>query len=279
VICGLLVGTFINIWNWHYDNFADKWKNEYILSSTANKDVMRGFIKAADKGNKERMMSMFAENVQKDENFSAQVDEFLKEYPGGLYGLKYKDYSEFLDFGDDTFALSTEVVKDGTTYFLDFGGICHDEDNKADVGLKYFYIRSERGEALYGDIKYEDEKEIENTKHISAEINVDGDFLTKRIGGKIYKYKNIDRKLTQSDVVSAVGKAETISELEEILGEPNANRAENEKLVYEIEPENGEPRYIIVSYVDSNGLVNSLINTFVYKKSEDDDYEEYVKVP
>jgi hypothetical protein len=253
VMCGLFSNAKLKIQRLGYKNLTDKWKMEWISDSEARNDVVTDFIKAADEGDKEKIMSMFTDNIQKDEKLSTQTDEFLKEYPKGLYGLEFEkhgggsggSYSEKI-----TFSASAEVVKDGETYYLHFGGCSNSKENKEEVGLEYFYINSEKAEVLEDDITvdYYGNEVNESTDYISAKINVDGDYTTRRISAYPYKYYEKDRKLTKADAVAAVKKSRKVSDLEEILGEPNSNNVRLQRVVYELEPENDEPRYMVVGY-------------------------------
>jgi hypothetical protein len=85
----------------------------------------------------------------------------------------------------------------------------------------------------------------------------------------------MDRKLTESEVVEAVKISSTVSELEENLGEPNSNNVRKRVLVYEIEPENGEPRYMVVDYSIDGKLWKGVLN----KEREKDDYVEPLYAP
>jgi hypothetical protein len=277
-MCGFISSVKLQIQRLGYENFTDKWKMEWVSNSEASNDVLKDIIKAADKGDKAKIMSMFTDSIQKDENLSIQTDEFLKEYPKELHGLKFEYQGGRSTGGYDekaTFSVRWEVVKDGTRYYLHFGGCNHSEENKEEVGLEYFYIHSEKAEVLEDDIDVgyfgNEVTESGDTNYISAKINVEGDYTTRRIWGYPYKYNETDRKLKRADAVAAVRKSRRVSDLEEILGEPNSNNKRLKEVVYELEPENDEPRYMVVSY-DSYEILSQ---TIVHIVGAEDDYSEW----
>lgn len=234
-----------------YNNLADKWKHQRVTDTMAQNDVIKMFIRAADNGDKDAVILMFSEDIRDNVGFEKQVEEFLLEYPGGFYGLEFDmqggHSSEDNDYGKKIayFSCNYEVKKEGQMFYVSFGGCHQNSYDETEVGLEYFCIRSEKAKVLADEIG----RSIDTEKNpIIAEINVEEDFEIRRIDDEPWKFTSIDRKLTKDEVIDALRNSEYLDGVIWLLGEPNGWNRRFEKVVYELEPENGEARYVIISF-------------------------------
>ena len=236
-----------------YDNCVDRWKTRWISESEAEEAVFKEFIEAAESRDKEALMALYTGEIQNRAELSGQVDEFLAGYPGGFSADDFESdgASSGSGGGEAHFDADYEGVKDGKYYYISFGACCVNDDNEDKIGLQYFYIKSEKAKVL------EDRNDYEyaiDSLYIDAEFPVEGEFETRRVGDYPFEFVPMDRKLTKEQVMDAVKSARTIEELSEILGEPNGSNERMHELLYELVPEDGKPRYAVITH-DNYGKI------------------------
>ncbi len=239
-----------------YRNCVDKWKNEWVSTETVKEDIMTEFMAAAEAGDKAAIIALYSAEIRKDSELENQVEEFLKEYPKGLYwkpGSGTGSSSSSSDHGESVANMDIDVVlyKGDERYYVSFG-VCYENDyNKDKVGLEYFRLKSEKAEVL----EYEDEfMGYSDNDYAFARINLDVDYETRLVWGHPCKFYPMDRTITQQQVLDALKQTGNIYELMKILGEPNGTKEIMNDIIYEIQSDNGEPRYIVISH-DEHGKI------------------------
>ena len=203
---------------------------------------------------------MYSEEIQKDADIENQVEEFLLEYPGGFANLEFK-YEGGHEEGSSDYGISSEylnanyeVEKDGEYYYITFGGY-HENDEEPDkIGLDYMVINSEKAEVL----KDESDYERGNDEHIIADINVIEDFETRRVAGIPYRYEEKDIIYTREEVLAAIKESYDLYDLYSYLGEPNGVSGRANYIVYEIESNENDYRYIEITHTDDEKIVKDL---------------------
>ncbi|MBQ4284350.1 MAG: DUF5104 domain-containing protein [Lachnospira sp.] len=241
----------------NYNNCIDKWKNEWVTSETVKEDIMTELLAAAEAGDKAAVMALYSEEMRSKPELEEQIEVFLKDYPKGLYwepgtGTSGSGGSSDHGMSVETTSVSCMVYKGEERYYVSFGACYENDYDASKIGLKYFHLNSEKAEVLEDDDSFEGYPEDE---YIMARVNVLGDFETRLVWGYPYKFYPIERTITEAQALEAVRKAENLSELKKLLGEPNADKENMNDLVYELVSENGEPRYMVVSYDDRSGRI------------------------
>lgn len=244
-----------------YDSCIDKWKHEWVSDHAASDEALEWIIDAAEKQDKEAIMSVFTEEIQDDEKLSQQIDAFLEDYPGGFAEIEFdqKGGSSPGSVRDgkvvNQFYYSYEGVKDGEYYYIEIGGCNQNEEDSDLVGVEYFILKSERAEVYYDDIS---EDGHTYSEYILADVHVNGDFETRRIWGYPWKYYDYDRTITKEEMIQAFRSYERLADIEERLGKPNGVNLALREVVYEIESEDGNPRYAILTYDYYKHIVGGL---------------------
>lgn len=236
----------LNIERQGYNNCIDKWKNEWVSSEEVKEDIMTELFAAAEIGDKEAVRALFVKSVQDNPKFDSQLDEFLKEFPKGVYWKPGTGSgSQSGSYEEETTYVNCMVYRGEERYYVSFSACNDNKNNKDEVGLEHFYINSEKAEVLEDEPSFEGYAEDE---YIAARIKVEGDFETRLIGGWPYKFYPADRVITKQQALDAVRKAAHRTELKELLGEPNSDNATLNYIVYEIQWEDDESLYMVVSY-------------------------------
>ena len=243
-----------------YENCIDKWKNEWVSSNEVREDVIKEFFDAADNKDKEALMALYSDEIQQDSELKEQVEEFLDEYPGGLVDLKF-DYKGGHEEGSSDYGVSSEylnaryeVKKGDEYYYISFGGYYENDEEPDKIGLDYFVINSEKGEV----ISDESDEERDDEEHIIANIDIEENFETRRVAGIPYKYVEKDIIYTREEVLEAIKESYDLYDLYSYLGEPNGVGARLNYVVYEIESNENDYRYIEITHTDAGEIVKDL---------------------
>ncbi len=265
LVLGVLVfvaisNAYTSIKRLSYENCIDKWRNEWVSSNEVREDIVEEFFKAADNKDKDALMELYSEEIRDDCEIEKQVEDFLIEYPEGFSELEF-DYKGGHEEGSSNYGVSSEylnasyeVEKDGEYYYISFG-VCYENDEEPDkIGLDYMIVNSEKAKVL----KDESDYEHGYNEHIISDINVIEDFETRRIAGIPYRYVEKDIIYTREEVLDVIRESNDLYKLYSYLGEPNGVGGRLNKVIYEIESENGEPRYIEITHTGDGEIVKDL---------------------
>lgn len=243
----------------NYNNCVDKWKYEWVSDDTVKNDVMSSMTQAIDNSDKEAIKALFTKKIQNDPRLLEQIDEFLKQYPKGAV-WKHNNGSlssgSSSDHGKRTEHLTCRSVleSEGELYYVYFSVCYQNEYDEDKVGIERFYVNSSKAEVMADN---EDADRYDENDYIKAVISVDTDFETRLVRGYSYMYYPYERSITLEQAVDALKKSETPEDLEHILGKPNGERKKHQEVMYEIETDGKEPRYIIFRYDDDGKIRHS----------------------
>ncbi len=228
-------------------NFRERWinSNSWITDTSAQSEALEGFFEAADKGDKEAVKALYAYDIQINNALDKQVDDFLKDYPGGFSGLEVDFKGGMSDGMDPAYiSKSAEVVKDGVTYFIHISACYKNSENPRKVGLEYISLKTKQGMISECDSDFS----IDTDYHFIHSSVMNGeDFEIREIQNHEYRYKEYDRQLTLQQVQEAVDNSFDMEELIQKIGKPNADCKRDRTAVYELA--NGEEsNYALVIY-------------------------------
>ena len=237
-----------------YENCVDRWKDRWVSESVAEEAMLEEFIEAAESRDKDALMALYTDEIQNDAELSGQVDDFLAGYPGGFSADDFETDGASSESGEGKtyFNVDYEGVKDGEYYYISFSACCVNDEHEEQIGLRYFYFKSEKAVVLENKKEYEDRTD---SQYILAMFDVEGAFETRRVWGNPFEYMPVDRQLTKEQMIDALKKVHTIEELEEIIGEPNGSDERMSEVLYELVPEGGEPQYAVVTHDDNGGII------------------------
>jgi hypothetical protein len=220
-----------------------------------------------ENGDKKAVTELFSQKVQRESSLTGQIDDFFVECPTDLssYTADYKGGGSGGGSGTESFSCSYELTRDDEVLYVSFSGCCYNRENKDEVGLEAFSLRSEKAEVL----THTENDDNSDNKYIIAEINVYEDFETRRVWGHPYRFTPIDRSLTKTEITNAVEASRSLSDLESAIGEPNGNCESGKRVVYEIESPDDKPRYAVI-YYDYYGRLEK---NSIYFASAEGDFE------
>lgn len=243
-----------------YNNCVDKWKNSRVNSNEVKEDIIEEFFEAADKKDKEALKLLYSRDIQEDDTLMDQIEEFIDEYPGNMAGLEF-EFQSGHEEGSSDYGVSSEYlnaryeVKKGEEYYYIRFGCYYENDEEPDkIGLDYMEINSEKAKVLKEEMDYERSED----EHIIADINVSEDFETRRIAGSPYRYEESDIKFTKEEVLDALRNSYDVYDLYSYLGDPNGVSTRVNHIAYEIESDENDYRYIVITHTDADKIVKDL---------------------
>ena len=259
VLGGVVLGLKEKAKRDSYENCVDKWKNEWVSSNEVRDDIIEEFFEAADNNDKDAIMNLYSDEIQEEPDLEGRVEDFLLEYPGDMSELEFS-YKSGYERGSSEFGVSTDYmfsnyeVKKGDIYYYVSFGVCYENDEETDkIGLDYMVINSEKAEVL------QDESGTDyDGEHILANIEVSEEFECRRIDGMPCRYVDTGRKFTKEEVLEALRNSYNLDDLYSYLGEPNGVRGGINKVIYEVEPEDNDYRYIEITHTDEGKIVKNI---------------------
>ncbi len=243
----------------HYENFVDRWRNEYVGEDNVRDEVFEKTFALADSNDKEAFAKIFPKSIQGDK-LNAYIDEFYEEYPVGLSNGKVKQ-SGFSSSGGGDWEIYVhyEVELDGKTYYVSISAMWDAED-KNDIGITKIIVESEKAYVLRNDY---------NGICVAADTVVEDDFEVRHIGGRPYRYENVNSSINEVAATNFIKNNPTYAQFKERFGEPNViedlPNTTGITYFYRLDTSDGSKRYLELSVYD--GRV-SIKNCSV--KSEDE---------
>ncbi len=263
-----------------YSSIVEKWRDGNGEDGSGDDGVLliKEILKAADNKDTSAIKAMFTKEMQNDSQLAVQLEEFFDEYPGNLSECRVNDGGKNIE---STYENGKEIeffegnftVRDGNAYyFITVGACCMDDYNNDAIGLEYFVIESEKAYVL--------KKERDESKYIYANIEVEDDFEVRWIGRHPYKFIEIERNISQEQVLETLKLDNSIDNFKELYGEPNSI-SYYDNYFYELEEIDGEKRYVEISFGD-DGYIQQVSfigdrgsNNLYYSFDEDGNILDY----
>ena len=248
---GLLSGL-LNKQEVEYDNPAEKWRNEIVHDSEAKNDAIAWLLSAADSDDRSAFAEIFAPVVASGENFSAQLDSFFEAYPTGFSECELNSEggsgSGSYNYGDavETYSASYTCFLDGEWFYISVAFCYQNTMDPDEVGITFFCI--ENLEAFALDESYSED--------IVCNIVDESRVTARLIDGRGFVFEPTpERSVTLEQMREYLEKCDKISQLTEIIGEPNVTKkysnATGCDYYYELESSDGSPlyAYIVAGYL------------------------------
>ena len=257
-----------------YETVLDMWRDGEGGFGREGEELVKDLLKAADKGDRELFVKHFSDRMRKEEGFDQLIDEFLRNYPGGLSGadvemLKAEGLGSSGRPLDNGGYVSTENVKyvlrgDGKWYYIivSFVDMARNADDY--IGVCYIRLLDAGARAEFNLTgKYRNDADIacETAPFDASNVRV--------IYNDAYVWKETGGRLLTRDEAKALFKecGEDSAKMAERLGTPNAEHDEYSDFhykYYELMPEEGQRRYLMISFND----IGWRGSTGVYSESE-----------
>ncbi len=234
------------------NTLPERWQHSWVNDSQAANQAITELLSSSDKSDKEKFASCFTKELRDDPYFQDYVDAYFSSYPTGLSECELDGGSNgssgSYNYGHNvqTGYASYTCQMNGDHYFitLDF---CYENTDEPDkVGVTVFTVRNLESRAVYN--KWHDE--TDNDPYLLCSIVSSDQVNARLIAGDAYEWTETDsRKLTVDEMKDLLDKVESINDdlFIETAGLPNAEDIPgSEDYYYELEPENGEPRYAYI---------------------------------
>ena len=275
IICVVLIAVSLvksDINRAHWENEADSivelWQHTSVTDEKAAPQALNALLTAADDGDKEAFMKCFAESVREDDEFEDMVDQFFEEYeefPDELADLEF-DGGVSGGTAEHNRGVSTRVSS--AYYDINLGSdsyyirmrFCFENDKDPDeIGVTLFEVTN-----LGGNVDYNltmDGREIDHDDIVACHYCTPDEVSARRIGGHARRWTDTDLELISVDEMrDLLEDCDTIREAwnSGLIGTANSEyqipQSTAEYYYYEVEPEDGEERYVKIT-VSSDGRI------------------------
>ena len=235
--------------NKDYDIVTDKWRNVLVTDKEAAQSVTEQLLDCAEKGDKETIKKLFSASVSGKDGFDKALDEFIENYPKGLSDGERKDLnvsgsSHYDKDGAKKYSKARfRISSGGEEYFISLDFCYYNKKNKDEIGLESFTVENLEAKALKkdreGDVILIDR---ESSDKVTARL----------IGGNAYIFTPAEgRLISESEMSGLLKKHLYLSDISSEIGQPNAQfkmeNATGYDYFYELEPKDGEPRFIHIT--------------------------------
>lgn len=286
------VSSFLNKDPEEYAYVTDKWRDKTVYERELEADVVQGFLGAADAGDRDAFIHMFAPVVRNEAGFDEAVDEFLEAYPEGLSSCELEGgistQSKSTDYGDvvENTLINYTCIMDGEWYRIRFYLCNRNTTSPDDVGVLEAHIENLYVNALktkeelpflrcrvISEQEMRDElkdywndgvpDEMDRYRYdLSAMIEyAENEATTARLINDMgYLFIPVDgRELTREYMEECIADCDTMEELTALIGPPNVTDGYTGSVFeyyYELVPEDGTPLF---ERVNSSGRMGEIL--------------------
>lgn len=250
-----------------YDSIVEKWKNETVFEGEAADDAVNALLKAAEAKNHDEFTENFTDKLRSTRSFDNSVDWFLNAFPEGL------SEAEFNYRGGGAGGSSKEgewrkgatytydCTLNGEWYFVSVSFCFCNDNHPEEIGVEQFIVMNKNARAYHNE-KASRDPEYYDKFDVICDIKSEEEMPARVIGGSPYLWTETDNpKLTADEMRDLLGEYGTLGnrELRDRIGPSNSiyksfNSA-SYKHYYELQTENGEPRYAYITCQTDYGKI------------------------
>ncbi len=235
-----------------YESVPERWRNEWVMESQAESQIIRALLTSADKGDREAFARNFTPETQQKPGFDRAVDAFFAAYPVGLSRCEKMDNAAEDPDQDDagsgrTGRTSFCCVLDEQWYCAIIG-YCYGNDDAPDkVGVTYFRVMNLQAAAVY----YGAGQEPDGDGFPVCDIKSPDEYNARLIGGQAYLWETDREPSLSEELLRRI--LEKTSRLDDpiyrlTIGEPGVVIKHEDSpqfgYFYQIVSQDGEPRYV-----------------------------------
>lgn len=226
----------------------------YMLGTArAFDETVDAFFKAVDERDEEAVWNLFSAYTREEvPDLKDAIERLFDFYPGPTQKCERDGSMAASSGSSDHGVRSAEcsqwfaVICNDTTYYCDITLVCRNDKEENKIGIQSVSVVSEK-------VVCSEEFRFSNEPGLHVAEDASGDYETRRIGGYPKVYVSMDRKLTEQDVMDFLEKDTSFKRFREIYGEPNAETLTYTCWAYELEEEDGEKRYAVLSVYNQTG--------------------------
>lgn len=244
-----------------------RWQYSWKTEHEAAKEAITELLTSSDNADKERFMSCFTKELRDDPNFEKYIDAYFAAYPVGLSecelegGLTSSSSSYDYGHGFKTGYTDYKCEMDGEYYFITLGFCFANTDEPDKLGVTSFSVKDLQAQAVRNAemINYD---ENDNPPCAECRIISDSEVKAQLIDGNGYLWTETENeKLSALEMKKLLEKVVNLDDklFVDTVGQPNAIfkafNATGTDYYYELQPENGEPRYAYIVTSESYGRI------------------------
>lgn len=241
-----------------YDSIVAKWKNETVFEKEAADDALNAVLAAAEAKDHDEFAENFTDIVRSKTGFDGKVNLFLDAFPAGLSGaeLEYSGGGAGGSSGEKGWrkgaSCSYECTLNGEYYCLNVSFCFCSDENPEEIGVESFTVMNKNARAYHLGMASDDPDYFDRID-LLCDIKSEEEMPARLIGGTPYLWTETDvPKLTADEMRDLLGEYGTlgVKEVRDRIGPANDtyksfNNA-SYRHYYELQPENGEPRYAYI---------------------------------
>ena len=228
-----------------YSNPTDRWRNETVFEFETS-DAINWLLGAADLGDRSGFAELFAPVIVNNEKFSAQLDSFFERYPVGLSECELD--GGFTNGGGDYYHGDVEEHQSARYtcflgdewYYMDLSYCYQNTKAPDEVGITFFCIENLEANAL--------DREYSENDHLACRIADESEVTARLINNRGFVFEPTpERSITLEQMREYLEKCDSLSDVIEMIGEPNAAKkiynATGNDYYYELTSDNDSPLY------------------------------------
>ena len=235
-----------------YGSIIEKWQNKVVFEKEASEDALNALLKAAEAKDHDEFAENFTEKLRSKRSFESSVDEFLKAFPAGLSEaeLKYLGGGAGGSSNEEGWskgaARNYRCTLNGELYFVSVSFRYRSDSHPEELGVEQFTVMNKNAKAYH--IQMED-----GDPDLLCEIKSEEEMPARLIGGTPCLWAETSNpKLTADEMRELLMTYGTLgnSALRNVIGSSNSTYKSSNSAAYrhyyELQPENGEPRYAYI---------------------------------
>lgn len=225
-------------------------------------EAVDAFFAALDAGDKAAMRALFAQSLQEDTyTMDSQMDKLLEVYTAPTTVNKRDgsravgDYSYARGEKSAQVGLGFPVVAGGREYWCSFSLRYQDDKHPEEIGVQRVTLYDAPSFCAMREGDVEKSSSASNGLFVYTDAPVD--YAVRFVSGYPRKFTPVDRTITAKQAEAFFQSQSTYSALFAQFGQPNVSSPEGGWMAYELEPENGEPRFLDVTLKHQSDEISS----------------------
>lgn len=211
-------------------------------------ETVDAFFQAVDDRDKEAVYNLFSPYARENSltDLEEDIDRLFDFYPGPTQKCERDGTMAAASYSSHHGARSAEcgewfaVICNDVTYYCDFNLVYRNDGDEDCIGVESVSVVSEKA-VCSEDFRFSSQPGL----HIVEDAP--GDYETRRIRGYPEVYVSMDRVLTEEEILEFLEKDASFKSFRENFGEPNSETSRYTNYAYELEEEDGEKRYAVLS--------------------------------
>ena len=275
IILAVILKTTIKVdeksWDKKYDSLPELYESRRLTESKAVRTALDYMLEDADAGDRDAFAKNFSSPIRNDEEFDKNIEAFFSAYPGSLSDLEFVkgggSGSESLHYGhnEKTFSQFYSCRAGDEAYFISISVCYENTDNPSELGVTQFILWNTEG---YADYKYTDYGGVvypDDDEYCLCYMKTSDEVNARLVDGTPYRWTESDKEpITEAEMKDLLSNCYNIDDVRSsgLVGAPNVEyeipNSTGEQYIYELKPENGEPRFVKISCSSDGRIIEAI---------------------